>query len=227
MKPGLCFDVRDVVGTAVLAIVCGSARHVHINRLRNDTALAALPGLGRIVCEDSVRRALKSADGRELDAWRARHEKDVFDRLPSSQYVVDIDNTVKPVFGHREGAELRRGREHVRGGKARTQEPVRPGRIRHEGSEAVPRNRTAHRHRGQLVEHLLPAGGRRQAPGTDDISSNVHGHRRTVFAAIYSSKAFVFGDVWMSIRYKIIDSHPNLSLPTGKMPRLHGEWRVR
>ena len=31
----------------------------------------------------------------------------------------------------------------------------------------------------------------------------------------------------MSIRYKIIDSHPNLSLPTGKMPRLHGEWRVR
>ena len=77
------------------------------------------------------------------------------------------------------------------------------------------------------MEHLLPAGGRRQAPGTDDISSNVHGHRRTVFAAIYSSKAFVFGDVWMSIRYKIIDSHPNLSLPTGKMPRLHGEWRVR
>ena len=105
MKPGLCFDVRDVVGTAVLAIVCGSARYVHIKRLRNDTVLAALPGLGRIVCEDSVRRALKSADGRELDAWLARHEKDVFDRLPSFQYVVDIDNTVKPVFGHREGAE--------------------------------------------------------------------------------------------------------------------------
>ena len=31
----------------------------------------------------------------------------------------------------------------------------------------------------------------------------------------------------MSIRYKIIDGHPNLSLPTGKIPRLHGEWRVR
>ena len=91
-------DVRDIVGTTVLAIVCGFTRYVHINRLRNDTALAALLGLGR---------------------------------------------------------------------------------IRHEGSEAVPRNRTAHRHRGQLVEHLLPAGGRRQAPGTDDISSNVHGRRRT------------------------------------------------
>ena len=49
-------DVRDVVGTTVLAIVCGFTRYVHINRLRNDTALAALLGLGRIVCEDSVRR---------------------------------------------------------------------------------------------------------------------------------------------------------------------------
>ena len=42
-------DVRDIVGTTVLAIVCGFTRYVHINRLRNDTALAALLGLGRIV----------------------------------------------------------------------------------------------------------------------------------------------------------------------------------
>ena len=99
-------EVRDVVGTTVLAIVCGFTRYVHINRLRNDTVLAALLGLGRIVCEDSVRRALKSADGRELDAWLARHEKDVFERLVAHQYVLDIDNTVKPIFGHQEGAEL-------------------------------------------------------------------------------------------------------------------------
>lgn len=99
-------EVRDVVGTAVLAIVCGFTRYVHINRLRNDTVLAALLGLGRVVCEDSVRRALKSADERELDAWLARHEKDVFDRLVAYRYVIDIDNTVKPVFGHQEGAEL-------------------------------------------------------------------------------------------------------------------------
>ena len=42
-------DVRDVVGTTVLAIVCGFTRYVHINRLRNDAALAALLGLVRIV----------------------------------------------------------------------------------------------------------------------------------------------------------------------------------
>ena len=68
--------------------------------------LAALLGLGRIVSEDSVRRALKSANERELDTWLARHEKDVIDKLLSYQYVIDIDNTVKPIFGHQEGAEL-------------------------------------------------------------------------------------------------------------------------
>ena len=60
-------EVRDVVGTAVLSIICGFTRYVHINRLRNDTVLATLLGLGRIVCEDSVRRALKNADGQELE----------------------------------------------------------------------------------------------------------------------------------------------------------------
>lgn len=34
-------EVRDVVGTTVLAIVCGFTRYVHINRLRNDTARGA------------------------------------------------------------------------------------------------------------------------------------------------------------------------------------------
>ena len=99
-------EVRDVIGTTVLAIVCGFTRYVHINRLRNDTVLAALLGLGRIVCEDSVRRAFRSADEIELNAWLVRHEKDVFDKLLSYQYIIDIDNTVKPIFGHQEGAEL-------------------------------------------------------------------------------------------------------------------------
>lgn len=98
-------EVRDVVGTTVLAIICGFTRYVHINRLRNDTVLATLLGLGRIVSEDSVRRALKAADEQELNAWLAQHEKYVFDKLLEHQYVLDIDNTVKPIFGHQEGAE--------------------------------------------------------------------------------------------------------------------------
>ena len=42
-------NVRNIVGTTVLAIVCGFTRYVHINRLRNDTVPATLLGLGRTV----------------------------------------------------------------------------------------------------------------------------------------------------------------------------------
>ena len=57
-------DVRDVVGTTVLAIVCGFTRYVHINRLRNDTVLAALLGLGRIRLRS---KAVSTASSRRSD----------------------------------------------------------------------------------------------------------------------------------------------------------------
>lgn len=58
----------DIVGTTVLAILSGKDRYVQINALRNDTAAMELLGLGRIVSEDSVRRAVRKADGMALDA---------------------------------------------------------------------------------------------------------------------------------------------------------------
>ena len=82
-------DIRDVVGTTVLAIICGFTRYVHINRLRNDIVLATLLGLKKIVSEDSVRRALKAADEQELSTWLSRHEKDIFDKLLEHQYILD------------------------------------------------------------------------------------------------------------------------------------------
>ncbi len=64
-------EVRDVVGTAVLAIICGFTRYVHINRLRNDVVLPMLLGLRKIVSEDSVRRALKAANEQDLKPCKA------------------------------------------------------------------------------------------------------------------------------------------------------------
>ena len=99
-------DVRDIVGTMVLAIVCGYSRYVHINRLQNDKVLAGLLDLRCITSDSSVRRALKHADEGELDEWLSRQERNVFEKLIEYDYVLDIDNTVKPIFGHQEGAEL-------------------------------------------------------------------------------------------------------------------------
>lgn len=97
---------RDIVGTIVLAILTAKTRYVQINDLRNDTAAMELLDLNRIVSEDTVRRALRQADCGALDAWLSRHEHEVFDGLLPYGYIIDIDNTVKPVYGRQEGAEV-------------------------------------------------------------------------------------------------------------------------
>ena len=55
---------------------------------------------------------------RELDEWLSRHEREVHEVLLSFKYILDVDNTVKPIYGHQEGAEL-------------GYNPVKPGRPGH------------------------------------------------------------------------------------------------
>ena len=99
-------DVRNVVGTAVLAILAGFTRYCHIERLRRDAACAALLGLTKIVSDESLRRGLKKCDEATLDSWLARHERESCEPLLQYDYVMDVDNSVKCIFGHQEGAEL-------------------------------------------------------------------------------------------------------------------------
>lgn len=99
-------DVRNVVGTMVLAILAGFRRYCHMDRLRNDAACMELLGLTKIVSDESVRRALKRCDEAKLDAWLSRHEREVTESLLQYAYVIDVDNTVKPIYGHQEGAEV-------------------------------------------------------------------------------------------------------------------------
>ena len=80
---------RDIVGSAVLAILLGKTRYVHINELRHDESARRLLGLGKIVSEDSVRRALKKASEADLDAWLAKHERRVYEVMLAHPYIVD------------------------------------------------------------------------------------------------------------------------------------------
>ena len=98
--------VRDVVGTAVLAILAGFTRYCHVERLRNDAACAALLGLTKVVSDESLRRGLKRCEEARLDAWLSRHERESYEPLLQYDYVMDLDNTVKCIFGHQEGAEV-------------------------------------------------------------------------------------------------------------------------
>ena len=58
----------------------------------------------RVVSEDSVRRALKKISDAEGEVWLRRHLDYTTMPLLGEPWVLDIDTTVKPLFGHQEGA---------------------------------------------------------------------------------------------------------------------------
>ena len=54
-------DVRDVVGTTVLAIVCGFTRYVHINRLRDDLVISGRKRLLHLTSTHLKAREIQSS----------------------------------------------------------------------------------------------------------------------------------------------------------------------
>ncbi len=97
---------RDVLGTILLSILMGQKRYAHINAVRNDPVSAEVLGISKMVSEDSVRRAFKRGTQEQWDEWLMKQERAVYEPLLSEPYILDIDNTIKPIYGHQEGAEL-------------------------------------------------------------------------------------------------------------------------
>src|SRR5512147_298205 len=64
---------RDILGTLLLAVLAGHQRYAHITALRGDAVNAALLGMGRVMSEDSVRRALAKIDEASGVEWLQRH----------------------------------------------------------------------------------------------------------------------------------------------------------
>ena len=98
--------VADVLGTLVLSILAGHSRYAHVNALRFDAVTPPLLGLQKLVSEDSARRALQKVDQLGGRAWQQRHLRAVWEPLLYEPWVLDIDTTVKPIYGHPEGAQV-------------------------------------------------------------------------------------------------------------------------
>lgn len=96
----------DILGTWFLSILSGHRRYAHITTLRADGVLPELLGMQRIVSEDTVRRGLKAIDDESGLAWSAKHLDASIWPLLSTPWIMDIDVTVKPLFGHQEAAEV-------------------------------------------------------------------------------------------------------------------------
>ena len=97
---------RDVLGTLMLGILAGSKRYAHIAGVRGDAVAAKALGLRGMVSEDSVRRALAAMAPQESEPWmRSALMSSVREAL-DRPWVLDMDATIKPLYGRQEGAEV-------------------------------------------------------------------------------------------------------------------------
>src|SRR5271157_3066901 len=101
---------RDVLGTLVLSVVlsvlAGHWRYAHINALRADGINPELLGMSGVASEDSVRRGMKAMDEEASGEWMKGHLKASYEPLLQEPWVLDVDTTVKPLYGHQQDARV-------------------------------------------------------------------------------------------------------------------------
>jgi hypothetical protein len=95
---------RDVLGTLLLSVLAGHRRYAHITALRSDAVNPPLLGMRKVVSEDAVRRALAKMDESEGLAWLQAHFDYCVLPLLNEPWVLDVDSTIKPLYGEQEGA---------------------------------------------------------------------------------------------------------------------------
>jgi hypothetical protein len=128
--------VVDVVGTWLLSIVDGQRRYAHITGLRGDEVAPRLLGMKKIVSDESLRRALarlapcavkreseeeriaREAQVSKSKAWMDGALSESVEEALGTPWILDSDTTVKPLYGHQDGAEI-------------SYHPKKPGRPSH------------------------------------------------------------------------------------------------
>jgi len=96
----------DVLGTLMLSILSGHRRYAHVTAIRCDGVNPGLLGMNKVISEDALRNALKRIDETEGKAWLDAHIGDSIKPLLDAPWILDVDTTVKPLYGKQEGAEV-------------------------------------------------------------------------------------------------------------------------
>lgn len=97
--------VGDVVGTMLLSILSGHTRYRHVGSLYGDTVSPVMLGIKQLVSYDSLRRAFANVDEQAAIKWLQDELLYCCEPLLSAGYVLDLDPTVKSLYGHQEGAK--------------------------------------------------------------------------------------------------------------------------
>jgi hypothetical protein len=97
---------RDLLGTVLLSVLAGHRRYAHITTLRCDAVNPPLLGMRKVVSEDAVRRGLATMGQAKGLSWLQNHLDHCTTPLLGEPWVLDMDSTVKTLYGHQEGAEV-------------------------------------------------------------------------------------------------------------------------
>ena len=98
--------VKDILGTLFLAVLAGHRRYAHITTIRADGVMPGLLGMDKVVSEDTVRRALAAIAEEQGRQWLQEHLDASVRLLLAAPWILDVDVTVKPLYGHQEDAVL-------------------------------------------------------------------------------------------------------------------------
>ena len=99
-------EVRDVLGTLLMSIVTGGRRPMSTPCGMMES-IRRCWGLSKVCSDDSVRRALKSIDQEKADVWLKQHlTVPLHPIMQDGGWILDVDSTVKPIYGKQEGAEV-------------------------------------------------------------------------------------------------------------------------
>jgi len=99
-------DLKDLLGTWVLATLGGAWRYAHVTTLRGDRVNPQGLGMSKVVSEDSLRRAFQNGDAAALRQWQTEALFQTYAPVLEQPWIADLDVTVKPIYGHQEGAEM-------------------------------------------------------------------------------------------------------------------------
>jgi hypothetical protein len=108
----------DVLGTWMLSVLSGHKRYSHVTTIRCDGVNPGLLGMNKVISEDALRRALAAIPEAEGVTWLDRHLAESVTPLLDAPWILDIDTTVKPLYGKQEGAVV-------------SYNPKKPGRPSH------------------------------------------------------------------------------------------------
>ena len=109
---------EEILATMLDSILIGQRRYAHMTALSGDTVIAGLFGVTTFRSQDSVRRAFEKTDEEAITRWIDQQMDRTFAPLLEQEWVLDLDATIKPLYGHQEDARV-------------GYNPMKPGRPSH------------------------------------------------------------------------------------------------